>query len=258
MATAADRLAALTSRERAFLAAGVIAVVLFALYFAWPQGEADRVELGAAPPAATPPPVLAPPPVTPPPASAPAAVDAAAIGSLVLHGVFGGGPGGGAAVFGFQGGGQRMVRVGRPVTPGVTLTSVAADHAILTGPGGAIKLAFNKPAEAVARAPAAGAAPAVASSEAAQKLEVRDLQLGLDPAGKSGGYTIRRDARLPQLARVGLQPGDTIMAVNGSILDEERLMELPWQMANSDRVDFDYVRGGKPMKATLVRRPQGR
>jgi hypothetical protein len=44
-----------------------------------------------------------------------------------------------------------------------------------------------------------------------------------------------------------------ILGVNGSGLDEERLMELSWQIANSSHVDFEVSRAGKKMKLSLQR-----
>ncbi len=42
-----------------------------------------------------------------------------------------------------------------------------------------------------------------------------------------------------------------ILRVNGSTLDEERLGELSWEIANASRTEFEYVRGGRRMKAIL-------
>ena len=236
------RLAALTPRERGFVAAGLIAVLVFALYLLL-RGDAEP-EMPPPPPIITPAPpqIVAPAPVVavvpPPPALPP----------LVLHGVFAGGPGGGAAVFA-SGGGQRLVRIGRPVAPGVVLTGVGRDHVLLDVGGAPMRLAFGRAVEPAAAPamPAQAAAPAGSSTT--------DYRLGLRPAapGGSAGYVVKPDARLPLLAAAGLQPGDVIVSVNGSAFDEERLLDLSWQAANSDRITFEYLRNGRKMSGTVER-----
>jgi general secretion pathway protein C len=114
-----------------------------------------------------------------------------------------------------------------------------------------MRLEFGKSAQPQMASTAANVAAPAASSEREQTLQ---FQLALAPQRSNGrtiGYAIRKGADLPALRGAGLRPGDVITAVNGSVLDEERLQELSWQIANSDRVEFDYSRGGRKMKATL-------
>ncbi len=232
------RLAALTPRERGFVAAGLIAVLAFALFLLM-RDDAEPETLLPPPPVLTPtpPPVVAPPIVT-------AVPSAPALPPLVLHGVFAGGPGGGAAVIAADGGGQRTVRIGRPVAPGIVLTGVARDHVLLDVGSAPMRLAFGRAAEPAA-APAQAAAPGGSSTT--------DYRLGLRPAAAGGGYVVKPDARLPLLAAAGLQPGDVIVSVNGSAFDEERLLDLSWQAANSDRITLEYLRNGRKMSGTVER-----
>ena len=57
---------------------------------------------------------------------------------------------------------------------------------------------------------------------------------------------------MPALERAGLRPGDLILSVNGSRFDEERMLELAWEMANASRTEFEIERGGRRMR--LARR----
>lgn len=257
-----DRLAALSPRERLFLAAGAAAVLVFLLYLLLPDGEEPAVELAAAPPAATAPaapqPVLPQPVITPPPAAPP--VDPAAASGIVLRGVMGGGPRGGAAIFDAPGGAQRVVRVGREIVPGMVLSGIGVSYAIASSGSGEVRFDLNKPGGvAVAVAPASSAVtapPAVAPVPATQSTQRETMQyrIGLQPVksgGRVSGYAIKPGAQLPHLAGAGLQPGDVIVSVNGSAFDEERMMELSWAIANSESTEFEFIRNGKRMKAAL-------
>ena len=243
-----DRLAALTARERLFLGAGGAAVIAFA---AWLASGSDELP----PPQSAPPPPVAIAPAPPPIIAQPAAPLPAAPAvppGLVLSGVMGSG-----AILTFPDGTQRAVPIGRDVVPGLTLKSVGIGHAILASAGGDMRLELNRfggavpsAAQPVATAPAPSGGADTPAARAVQKRETTAFRIGLKPE-RSGGYTIRPGARVPHLARAGLQPGDVILSVNGSALDEERLGELSWEIANASRTEFEYVRGGRRMKAIL-------
>src|SRR6185503_1829688 len=96
-----------------------------------------------------------------------------------------------------------------------------------------------------------------AAAEATQRDDTLRYRLGLAPrtvGRRISGYTIRPGASLPALARTGLQPGDLILRVNGSEFGEEQLQNLAWQMANSDHMEFEIERGGRPMRLTVPAR----
>jgi type II secretory pathway component PulC len=177
------------------------------------------------------------------PAVAPVSAD-----GLVLYGVSGAG-GSAAAIIGSRLGGQRVVTVGREYRPGLKLAEVGVDHAVLESGGQAIRLELSRFAAGGSAKPAA-ALPA----EAEQKIEAAVLLNILKPvmaSGRIGGYALKPGESLPQLIRAGLQPGDVILSVNGSQLDEERMSELAWQMGNAARTEFVFVRNGKRMRATV-------
>jgi general secretion pathway protein C len=169
----------------------------------------------------------------------------------MLQGVSGGGPGGGAALFQFPTGGQRLVRVGREVVPGMVLNSVGATHAILNSGGSELRFELNRPGavQAIATPVAQTSVPAAAST--AERQETLDLRLALQPVtsnGRVSGYALKPGTTLPRLAQAGIRPGDVITGVNGSVLDEERLMELSWAMSNSERTEFEVLRDGRKIK----------
>ena len=250
-----DRLAGLSLRERRFLAAGAIALLLFLLYLLWPgEGEEERVVLADAPPVAIAPPPPAPLPVVtaPPPAALPAAMPA----GILLQGVSGGGAGGGAALFQYPGGNQRLVRIGREVAPGTVLKSLGPTFVLVSSGGVDLRLDLGKSGavQVAAALPAPAAAVGTTMPQAAERIETTELRLGLKPVemgGRVRGYEFRSGASLPRLQQAGLRAGDIITGVNGSMLDEERLTELSWAMSNSERTEFDVIRDGKPIKLAL-------
>lgn len=243
------------------LGAGALLLFLIWLLFLRGGDEDEPVELGTAPPSASVTPVQPLPPaplptmVAPPPLAAPAPV--APTPGLTLHGVSGGGPGGGAALIQYQGGNQRLVRVGREIALGMVLKSVGPSHAIASSSGGDVRFDLNRTGTtAVAAAPVVAPGPApVPPVLQAERAETIGLRLGLEPVregGRVSGYTVRPGAGLSRLAAAGLQAGDRIMRVNGSELDEERLLELSSQMSSSTRMDLDVVRGGREIKLTFA------
>ena len=99
----------------------------------------------------------------------------------------------------------------------------------------------------------AAPAPALAAG-GAQREEALRYRLGLAPrraGGRVTGFTVRSNVEMPALARAGIRPGDVITGVNGSVFDEERMQELAWQIANSDRVIFEVERGGSRLRLAL-------
>lgn len=198
-----------------------------------------------APVAPTPPPP--PPPAAPVSAAVPAAPPPSAEG-LRLFGLLGAG-----AIIGFPDGQQRLVAVGRDVLPGLKIARIEQQFVVLASSGGEVRLGFDGVREAET---AASAAPASATAEAAQREETLNYRLGLAPrraGSRVDGYVMRPGASLPALQRAGLQPGDVIVGVNGSRFDEERMEELAWQIANSDRTEFEVERGGRRFRLALAR-----
>ncbi len=212
---------------------GAIALLL-ALYllFSGPDRQSAPEPVSVAEP--PPPPPVAAAPVAPAPTPPPE--------GLRLHGVTGAG-----AIIAMADGSQRLVMIGREIVPGVRLQSVAVDHAILQSGASRYRLDF------AGVSTVAGAAPSASgpSSEAATRAETLRYRLALAPrrvGGRITSHVVRPGAVLPDLQRAGLLPGDVILRVNGSEFDEERLLDLAWTVRNSDRVEFEIERGGRPMR----------
>lgn len=221
---------ALSFRERRLLAAAGLVALILILFSWWRQGP-------VLPRPAPPPAVQAPPPVAAP-ATAPA--PAPDLSGLRLHGLLVSG-----AIIGFADGRQRLVLIGREALPGLMLRRIEQSHAVLASAGGEARLGFDGPAVA---------APAAPPGELAGREDALRYRLGLAPrrlGGRVTGFTVRRGADLPALGRAGIRPGDTILRVGGSELDEERMLELAWTIANSPRLEFEVERHGRRIRMTL-------
>jgi len=261
-----ERIASFTPRERVLIGiAAAVALIVLIYLLTRGGGDEEPVELTAAP---TAPATVAPAPLpvvpvvaAPPPPMAPAAPvgDTSALSTIVLRGVSGGGPGGGAAIFALPSGGQRVVRMGREVIPGVLLQGIGIDYVIVSAGGSGMRLSLGKAGGVPVAAPlGAGASPTsapradVGQSAARQTMAYR---AGLAPrrsGGRVTGFTIRPGATLPVLAQAGLQPGDVLLSVNGQALEsEEKVLELANEIASSYSAEFEFERGGQRMRRTI-------
>jgi len=186
----------------------------------------------------------------------------ASVDGLILYGIGGGGPRGRAALLGTAGGGQRMVPAGKEYRPGLRVREVGADYVLLASAAGDMRLELNRYGPLVeARAvPTRTLAAAPLSAAPTGSAEVLKLRLGLAPrktGGRITGFTLRRGADLPLLQRAGLKAGDVLVAVNGQAFEsEEKVMELPQEIAGSYTTEFEYERGGKRMKSKLEVNPR--
>ncbi|MGZ8285174.1 MAG: hypothetical protein ACXW27_03300 [Allosphingosinicella sp.] len=188
-----------------------------------------------------------PPPIAARPTPAPAAPMVSTDG-LTLYGISGS-SGSAAAIIGSRLGGQRVVAVGRDYRPGLKLSEVGVDYAVLQNGTQGVRLELSR-FEAGGSAKVTAALPA----EEEQRIEAAVLRNILKPVmtnNRIGGYALKPGESLPQLIRAGLRPGDVITSVNGSQLDEERMSELAWQMGNAARTEFVFIRNGKKMRASL-------
>lgn len=205
-------------------------------------------EVSPPPPPAAEPAPLSVAPSAPAAASAPAPIAGSALG-LILYGVSGGGPSGLAAVIGPTTGGQRLVPLGKDYRPGVKLTEIGPEYAVLDSGGRPVRLELRRFGEA-----AADEAARVADSQRERGIESAVLRHILKPVvsnGRIGGYALRGGESLPQLQRAGLRAGDVIVSVNGSQFDEERMSELAAEMANATRTEFVFIRNGKRMRGIV-------
>ncbi|MGZ8310504.1 MAG: hypothetical protein ACXWUX_13500 [Allosphingosinicella sp.] len=227
-------------RRRVAIAAAGTALAGLALSV-WLSASQPDAPIAAPPPAPEPPlaPVAATPATAPPTPSAE---------GLRLYGLLGRG-----AIIGEAGGSQRFVAIGREVRPGLRVERIEPQFVVLAATSGEVRLGFDGPR----RGDAGTAAPAAAGGvEASGRDETTAYRLGLAPrraGGSVSGYVVRPGVSMPALERAGLRPGDVILGVNGSRFDEERLLELAWQIDNSERTEFEVERGGQRMRLSLGR-----
>ncbi|HEX8381552.1 MAG TPA: type II secretion system protein N [Allosphingosinicella sp.] len=211
---------------------------------AWLSASTEAEPL---PPVVAEPGSVTPPVQAPPPAAAAAPMAGSALG-LILYGVSGGtkDP---AAIIGQESGGQRLVAVGRDFRPGLKLTEVGQDYAILLAGDRAARLELRRFGGALPGRPLQAD-----GSAGEQRIEAAVLRNMLKPVvsnGRIGGYALKGGESLPQIRQAGLQPGDVIVSVNGSQFDEERMGELAWEMRNTSKTEFVFLRGGKRMRASV-------
>lgn len=225
--------------DRRVVLGGIAALLLAVLLYQLLAGP-------TAAPAPEAPPIAQPPPPPPSPAAtqAPPPSQAATPEGLRLHGLTGAG-----AIIGMPDGRQRLVRLGADVLPGLRLDQVRVDHALLKSAAGEFRLDFTGVAAAQ---PANGTAPAATTTiEAAVRDDTLRYRLGLEPRRVNGqvmSHVLRPGQNLPVLQRAGLRPGDVILSVNGNLLNEEQVMELAWNIAQSERVVFEIERDGRRMQ----------
>lgn len=224
------------TRETAVAGGAVLsaAALLYAFY------PASRPALEEAAPA------VMLPAAQPSPPGAAAAAPAPSADGLKLVGLLGGG-----TIIATADGQQRWIAIGRDVLPGLKVERIEPQHVALASAAGEIRLGFDGVSAPVAAASPAAAPGSLAAAEAAQREETLRYRLGLAPMRGGTGYVVRRGVPMPSLERAGLRPGDVIMGVNGSRLNEEQMLELAWTIANETRVEFDVVRGGRRMRLAL-------
>lgn len=193
-------------------------------------GGDDTAPVSPPPPPA---PVAAAPP---PPAAVSAPTDLALVGLRA-------GPDGGMAIV-VAGGKQYLLRPGRAPPGGVKLLRVEPGRAILAGPSGEMVLAF------------ADAGPAMAGPSAPPGGDPTPWRLALAPLreqGRLAGWRLDSLAGLPALARAGLKPGDVLLSANGAeLISEEKIMELPQQLAANGRLQIVYRRGNARREAVVT------
>lgn len=182
--------------------------------------------------------------------------------SLVLSGVFAtGDPTKGLAIIGDSAQSTKVYTVGAAVRPGTKLHAVYADRVILDRNGQLEALALPKQmAAGVAinrpTAPSAGGGIAqslrrVAETNPSAFAEIIRPQ-PVFANGVQRGYRVYPGRNRQQFARLGLQPGDLVLAINGTPLDDpQRGPEIFNTMGTSDRVNVTIERNGQSQEMTL-------
>jgi len=246
----------LTGRERVALVVGATAVLIFLIWILRGGDDSEAAgkiagtgqqELAAAmidsrmesSPAAT---------VVQPLPTVPAAGDAA---GLRLDGIMAR-----IAILSFSDGTQRWVPLGREFLPGFTLKTLAVDHVIIANGDQDLRLELNGFGGLVPAQPTPASIGPGPANDRQGKPDRRagEAQLGFQPAkvnDRTSGYRITTRVRMPELRRAGMVAGDVILSVNGAKLDEERLMELSWTLANSERTEFSYSRNGRTINTAF-------
>lgn len=182
--------------------------------------------------------------------------------NLVLSGVFAANdPGKGLAIIGESAQSVKVYSVGDAVRPGTKLHAVYMDRVILDRNGQlealalpkhmAAGVAINRPP---APAPGGGIAQSlrrVAETNPSAFAEIIRPQ-PVFANGVQRGYRVYPGRNRQQFARLGLQPGDLVLAINGTPLDDpQRGTEIFNTMGTSDRVNVTIERNGQAQEMTL-------
>lgn len=227
---------ATSRREWAIAITGGLAVAAVLVLLLRGSGGDVGGSIGAGAPAAA---VAVSPAVTTMPA-APMAIPAAPPPDLALAGVRTG-PDGGMAII-LTGGRQYLLRPGRSLPGGLKLLRVEPGRAILAGPTGEQALAF-----ADAPSPAAGPARPPGGDPTPWLLATSPVRGG----GSISGWRLSSLAGLPMLASAGLRPGDILVAANGAeLLSEEKIIELPQELAANGQLVLKLKRGNQVIEIT--------
>ncbi len=186
----------------------------------------------------------APPPSPSPPPAMPTGAAARAPPAIILRGIIQR-PDGAAAILEIGGGRQRLVRQGGEVAPGSRLVQIGGASIEIETGGTRQTIAFPGTAAVPVSGADAGAARSVGT--------VSDYRLGFSPRRRDGridGYRADDLSRLPALRAAGLQPGDVLLAVNGQpLFSDEKLMEVPAEIAASPAFEIRYERQGREQTA---------
>ena len=193
-------------------------------------------------------------------ASSLAEVTAAGSEQFRLFGVRAGGPGGGSAIIGLPDGRQISVGVGEAIEPGLTLTEVGPDYAILSRNGSPSRVTFGEvpvgaaapppppPGEQVVTPQTAPAATTVDPQALMAEASLRPRMRGLAVTG----FSVNAAGQTPALAAAGLQPGDVITAVDGVPLDGlGRINELRTRLQRAPQAEIRFERDGQTRTTTI-------
>lgn len=182
--------------------------------------------------------------------------------NLILSAVFAtNDPAKGLAVIGESAQGAKVYRVGATVRPGTLLHAVYVDRVILDRGGQLEALALPKPSTAglqINRAPVT--APTnqfadnlrrIAETNPSAFAEIVRPQ-PVFANGVQRGYRVYPGRNRQQFAKLGLMPGDLVLSINGTPLDDpQRGMEIFNTIGTSDRVSVTVERNGQSQDLTL-------
>ena len=185
--------------------------------------------------------------------------------NLVLSAVFASSdPTKGLAVIGESPQAAKVYAVGSVVRPGTKLHSVYLDRVILDRNGQLETLSLPKPNTAgIITTRTAAAPPRQGGGQFADNLRriaetnptafaeiVRPQPVFAN--GVQRGYRVYPGRNRQQFAKLGLQPGDLVLSINGTPLDDpQRGMEIFNTIGTSDRVTVTVERNGQSQELTL-------
>jgi general secretion pathway protein C len=185
--------------------------------------------------------------------------------NLVLSAVFAANdPTKGLAVIGESPQSAKVYAVGSMVRPGTRLHSVYLDRVILDRNGQLETLSLPRPSTAgLAITRTAAATPRPGGGQFADNLRriaetnptafaevVRPQPVFAN--GVQRGYRVYPGRNRQQFAKLGLQPGDLVLSINGTPLDDpQRGMEIFNTIGTSDRVTVTVERNGQSQELTL-------
>lgn len=193
-------------------------------------------------------------------ASSLAEVTAAGSEQFRLFGVRAGGPGGGSAIIGLPDGRQVSVGVGEEIEPGLTLTEVGPDHAVVSRNGSPSRITFGEVPVGAAAPPPPPTTEQVVTPQAAPAAATVDPQALMAEASLRPrmrglavtGFTVNASGQTPALASAGLQSGDVITAIDGVPLDGlGRLNELRTRLSRAPQAEIRFERNGQPRTTTI-------
>lgn len=193
-------------------------------------------------------------------ASSLAEVTAAGSEQFRLFGVRAGGPGGGSAIIGLPDGRQVSVAVGEEIEPGLTLTEVGADYAVVSRGGSPSRIGFGETPVGAAAPPPPPTTAQVVTPDATPVATTVDPQAlmaeaGLRPRMRGlavSGFTINATGDAPNLRASGLRAGDVITAIDGVPLDSlGRINELRTRLTRASSAEIRFERDGQPGTTTI-------
>jgi general secretion pathway protein C len=172
----------------------------------------------------------------------------------------------GWAIIGASGQSARVYATGTSLPGGAKLFAVYPDRVILDRNGARESLMLPRLAGgAGGYAPRAASLPSAAGTDrsladSVRQLLVQNPQAGGDllrpqpvfSGGSLRGYRVYPGRNRAQFARLGLQPGDLVLAVNGAALDDpNRGLEILRGVGQGSAVTLSVERGGQQQQITI-------